>query len=313
MNKVVGKVAGKLAASADAAIGLSLSKGAAGGVKAPRTEPGLVAAVVIDAIPAMAHAWRSHLQPLGLNIEISAVFTHQSPMVRFTSPANAAGRCELADMLVVIDDLRTKSRTAALVQAKMAAGRGWVKICGYQNKLQLDLFQNWPPFDFEEKAYNLQQIDFNKSGGAAGSGLYGIIDRHWLSAPRVPSWKQLDPSAVPGATVSAPTLGEFIVSMLGNKAGRDATLKHSPSDWARTVETLMKVTFNNRFHERRSLGVSAFPRGNTTMAFLMGDQLLQHIVISNGLLVIDAQAEIVNVREPPLVSGISTLHFTLSD
>ncbi|MBY5401045.1 hypothetical protein [Rhizobium leguminosarum] len=313
MNKRIGKIAGKLVASADAAIGQSLSNGAPGSVKAPRTEPGLVAAVVVEAVPAMARAWRSHLQPLGLAVEISAVFTHQSPKVRFTSSANVTGICELADMLVVIDDLRTKIRTAALVQAKMAAQRGWVKIGGYQNKLQLNLFQNWPPFDFEEKVYNLQQVDFQKSGGAAGSGVYGIIDRHWLTAPRVPNWKQLDPSVVPGATAAAPTLGEFIVLMLGNKAGRDATLGQYPSDWARTVEALLKVTFHNQFHERRSMGASAFPRGNTTMAFLMSGQLLQHVVISNGMLPVDVQPEIVNVEEPPLVKAISTLLVTLSD
>lgn len=301
-----------LIATADAAIGQSLSRGAPFSVSAPRTEPGLVAAVAIHAVPKMARDWRVLAAPHGLRIELSCVFTHKSPEVRFNSPIKTNGTCELADLLLVVDDCRRKTRRAVLIQAKMASQRGNVSISGLQNRLQLDLFQNWHPFSFKEPIYKLSGIDFNSNGSAAGMGLYGIIDRHWNRPPRTPSWKQLDPMAVPGATQNAPTLAEFIVAMLYGRAGRDATLGAQPTDFAKTVHALMTMTFQNRFHDRRSLGPAAFPRGNTTMAFLFQGSLLQQITMTDGNLQEDTAPEVIEVDREPANSAISVLRIAVS-
>lgn len=213
---------------ADAAISRSLSRGAPFSIKAPRTEPGLVAAVTLYGIPQMAMDWRKLTKPHGVRLAISAVFTHKAPQVSFKSAVAGGSPCELADLLVVVDDLN--GRRAALVQAKMAAGKGTVQISGTKNKAQLDLFTRWPTFDFEEPIYGLKGLNLRRGGGGPTSGMYGIIDRHWSNPPRVPSWKQMVPTSVPGSVGKASSLGRFIVRMIYGTAGRDAAPASPPRE-----------------------------------------------------------------------------------
>ncbi|KGD98590.1 hypothetical protein JL39_14100 [Rhizobium sp. YS-1r] len=296
-------------ANARAAIDHGLVLGNPMGVRAPRTEPGLVAAVTTYAIPRIARDWRRILKPLRTHIEISAVFTHQAPKVRFASGIKARATCELADLLIVVDDARTGRRQAALIQAKMAAQRGTVQISRQQDKLQLELFQKWPRFDFEEPIYNLASVDFHSGGSAAECGRYGVIDRHLITPP---IWSQMRPSKVPGKTLASPILADFIVGLVLNRVGREATPSLG-SDWSKTVETLMRVTYGRFFHQRQSLGPVAFPRGNTTLAFLLQGSVIQTSVSTDGLLPIDAEPEPVSIDEEPPNRALSVIRIGLTE
>jgi hypothetical protein len=299
----------QMVATARAAIDHGLAIGNPLGARPPRTEPGLVAAVTTYAIPRIARDWRNILKPLRTRIEISAVFTHQAPKVRFTSGIKAQGTCELADLLIVVDDARTGRRQAALIQAKMAGQRGWVQISRHQDKLQLELFQKWPRFDFAEPIYNLAGVDFHSGGSAAECGRYGVIDRHLITPP---IWSQMRPSQVPGPTLAQPTLADFLVGLVSNRVGRDATPLLG-SAWSKTVEMLMTVTYGRFFHQRQSLGLVAFPRGNTTQAFLLQGSLIQTSVSTDGLLAIDAEPELVFIDEELPNRALSVIRVGLSD
>lgn len=307
--KIPSAVRHQMIAKARAAIDHGLVLGNPMGVRAPRTEPGLVAAVTTYAIPRIARDWRRILKPLRTQFEISAVFTHQAPKVRFASGIKARATCELADLLIVVDDARTGRRQAALIQAKMAAQRGTVQISRQQDKLQLELFQKWPRFDFEEPIYNLVGVDFHSGGSAAQCGRYGVIDRHLISPP---IWSQMPPSTVPGKTLAAPMLADFIVGLVSNRVGREATPSLA-SDWSKTVEALMRVTYGRFFHQRQSLGPLAFPRGNTTQAFLLQGNVIQTSVSTDGQLPIDAEPELVFIDEEPPNRALSVIRIGLTE
>lgn len=298
----------QMIAKACEAIDQSLLLGNPIGIRTPRTEPGLVAAVTTYAIPRIAREWRPLLRKLKTRIEISAVFTHQAPKVRFASGTKARATCELADLLIVVDNARTGKRQAALIQAKMAAQRGTVQISRQQDKLQLQLFQKWPRFDFEETIYNLASVDFHSGGPAVDCGRYGVIDRHLISPP---IWSQMPPSTVPGKTRGAPTLAQFIVDLVSNRVGREATSSLA-SDWSKTVEALMTITYGRFFHQRQSLGPLAFPRGNTTQAFLLQGDVIQTSVSTNGQLPIDAEPELVFIDKRPPNRAISVIRIGLN-
>ncbi|TBB21342.1 hypothetical protein ELH51_05900 [Rhizobium ruizarguesonis] len=307
--KISSAVRHQMIAKARAAIDHGLVLGNPMGVRAPRTEPGLVAAVTTYAIPRIARDWRRILKPLRTQFEVSAVFTHQAPKVRFASGIKARATCELADLLIVVDDARTGRRQAALIQAKMAGQRGTVQISRQQDKLQLELFQKWPRFDFEEPIYNLAGVDFHSGGSAAECGRYGVIDRHLISPP---IWSQMPPSTVPGKTLGAPMLADFIVGLVSNRVGREATPSLA-SDWSKTVEALMTVTYGRFSHQRQSLGPLAFPRGNTTQAFLLQGSVIQTSISTDGLLPVDAEPEPVFIDEEPPNGALSVIRIGLTE
>jgi hypothetical protein len=47
-----------------------------------------------------------------------------------------------------------------------------VSLLGKSSSVQLDLYHNWYPFDFEEAAYGMSRIDFIAGGAAADSRNY---------------------------------------------------------------------------------------------------------------------------------------------
>jgi hypothetical protein len=259
------------------------------------------------AVPRIANDWKQILQPTGTNIAISAVFTHQAPKVRFIGPRKTKAACELADLLLVVDNVRTGRRQAALIQAKMAAQRGTVVISRPQDKVQLSLFQSWPRFDFQEAIYKLTNVDFHSGGSAHDCGQYGVIDRHFISPPL---WSQMLPATVPGKTFAAPTLAEFLVDLVRGRVGRDATPALA-TDWSRTVEALMTVTYGRPFHHRQSLGPLAFPRGNTTQAFFLQNNLVQVSVSSDGSLPTDAEPRTEFIDTGPPNRALSTIWIEL--
>jgi hypothetical protein len=135
-----------------------------------------------------------------------------APIVQFTDAGGRARKCELADLLLVVDigSPGSFTRKAVLIQAKMARAATRVSLAGASSRVQLDLYQNWHKFDFIEAAYGMNQVDLKKDGGRSGSGTIGVIDRHLTSQP---AWTQHAASPTPSVVVNQPHLGEFIAEM----------------------------------------------------------------------------------------------------
>ena len=149
-------------AAANQAIGQVLQHGSAKMHTPPRTEVGFVAAVTLGGIKAIAKTWKPILAGAGLTLDLTGVFCHAAPMVNFTGSKRQAKSCELADLLVVVDVTRAGllEGRAALVQAKMARAAGRVSLSGMSTITQLDLYQNWHVFDFEDGAYGMSGVNF---------------------------------------------------------------------------------------------------------------------------------------------------------
>jgi len=112
-----------MTARADAALGDAMVRISGAMNAPPRTEVGLVAAVTIAGISAIASGWRPLLRSRGLRLSLTGVFCHAAPLVQYAGRAMHRVRCELADLLVVTDCVSGASmvRRASLVQAKMAS------------------------------------------------------------------------------------------------------------------------------------------------------------------------------------------------
>lgn len=239
-----------LSAEASAHVQQALHSGAPGQTLPLRGEPDLVAAVVLGAMPEIARGWRQHLNPHGIKLSVISVFCHQSPMVRFRGATRNA-RCELADLLIVFDDLTggTPNRTAVLIQAKMITQGQAPRVNGDQDYL----YSAWPVFQFESQSYKNCVRDFEPSFcGCLGeySGRYGLIDK------MVPfrNWYQRSPHALM-ATNSPPDLGCFLAQMLdaaGRGYGRCCNLTNPTDKWSITIEELLQQTARKKFNLRSS-------------------------------------------------------------
>jgi hypothetical protein len=297
-----------MGAAANAAIAKALERGAPQMKSPPRTEPGLVAAVHLSAIPDIASAWSGHLRSLGLQVKLTGVFCHQSPIVTYQDRKGSGQRCELADLLVVIDS-RTQfwnGRRAVLIQAKMATSARTVRIKKGQDTAQLELYQDWPLFDFEQAAYGLKGVDLTKGSDCHYSGAYGIIDRHWHSS-KAPRWTQHPATPTPTKTYNAPEFGDFLARMVAGAAacGRDASATINPS-WSGVVEALLRETLAKNFSHSPSLGPLTPPRSISTMAFM---QASSFAILAGAGGPPDGQMSMIE-GEP---SGISTLHLDIGE
>ena len=98
----------------------------------------------------------------------SGCFVHQSPYVRFFSHSfNSNRTCEIGDLLVLCKETSQDNirYNAAILQLKLSRKlripktRRPVKISGVRDRTQLDLYSNWPEFNFDrpvqEKKYDL--------------------------------------------------------------------------------------------------------------------------------------------------------------
>ncbi|MBY3486115.1 hypothetical protein [Rhizobium laguerreae] len=260
----------QMSVSANVAISRALANGSPLMKSPPRTEPGLVAAVHLGAIPDIAAAWSPLFGSAGLNLKLTGVFCHQSPMVIYHDAKGKRQRCELADFLVVIDS-RTSlwtGRRAALIQAKMAARAGTVDIKKGSGWAQLSLYQSWPRFDFEQAEYRLKSVDLTPGLGSDSSGTYGIIDRHWHRS-QAPRWTQLPANPTPKKTIAYPELGDFLARMVAGHSGygRDVDSGINPT-WTEVVDALMRETLSKTFRHSSTLGNTAAPRSVSSIAFM---------------------------------------------
>ena len=256
----------QLGAAANPAVKSSLKIGAARfRQNTPTGEVGFVAAFVLGAVPDIAAAWRPILRPHGYSVKMTSVFCHQTPRASFTDSAGAQRSCELADLLIVVDDYtKTKpgQRWAALIQAKMAKSGGGQTLSGQGDRTQFDLMSNWPSFTLPS-AFAPGRRDFKicpHPGSALDCGRYGLIEPQ----PN-PRWQQYAPalSMPPGGQ----ELGTFIAHMVEQGQtgyGREAT--GSRDDWSRTVDELLTITaaqtftYKTGFRTPQSRGHSAIAR-----------------------------------------------------
>lgn len=247
-----------LEAAADEALVPILQNGATCfGQTPPSGEVGFVAAVVLGGVPAIADAWRPILAEAGFRLAMHGVFCHQVPKVSFMNAAGETKSCELADLLIVIDDLtlgRPNKRWASLIQAKMAQSSGGTTIATPNDVTQLDLFMNWPEFELQA-GYQKGLRNFSNCphpGVVTDCGWYGLI----TNSSGLAVWRQQRPQKImpPDGT----KLGTFIANMLKMNQtdfGREAT--GNKDDWSRTVEELMNLTYAKFFNY-----ASGFGKGN---------------------------------------------------
>lgn len=182
-------------------------------------------------------------------------------------------RCELADLLIVIDHVdrfqKIDHRRAALVQAKVLkgptlapSGTEWV---------QHELLGWLPTFTFVDSAYDTRSRNLNKMpliGSPQHTAEYGGIDlkasppiwRHWLTKKATP-WFEADV-----------TLAEYIVGMVTGDLNfsRDA-IRGGTDDWSFTVDELLRVTATRPITKKGGVR-----RGNDNVVGLISDTSLLH-------------------------------------
>ena len=162
--------AGRLVAAA-------LQKGNPPAVASPSNEPTAVAAVTWVAMPDIVAQWRPVLRPLGFKIALHSVFCHQSPQVSFLDRSGKTQRCELADLLIVVDETASgaiQDRRAVFVQAKMFSASGVISI-STASRDQLELYELWPSFSFVSGPYKPVPRDFAGSGQPGSSNEFGPL------------------------------------------------------------------------------------------------------------------------------------------
>jgi hypothetical protein len=281
MTMLPRKTVSAMASAANRAIDNVLFQGSHAMISRPRTEVGFVAAVTLGGIRDIAKAWTSICNGHGLTIQLSGVFCHAAPMIKFTDAKSRPRRCELADLLVVVDITNHGSfiRRAALIQAKMARALKRVSLSGLSSRVQLDLYQHWPRFDFEEAAYKLNHIDFRAGGAGGHSGTFGVIDRHLTNQP---VWTQHAASPTPAIILNQSRLGEFIAEMVdGTRAGFGRLATPSlQTDWAKVVERLLTVTYARAFHHKMTFGPAGAPRGVNAVACLNYSAMVTRPILS---------------------------------
>lgn len=216
---------------------------------AARNEVDFIEAVVLSGVPGIAAAWRPILAGSGIALSIIGVFCHKTPLASFKT----SSRCELADLLIVVDDVTggaVQDRRAVLVQAKLATSAGQVSIGTGGPSVQLDLYEHWHLFTLSS-GYDPRSRDFGACtlpGATLDDGRYGIIDQFGAS----PLWTQVEPTTSPMKAAGEPALGTFMAHMteIGSRSyGREA-LAGGTDDWSFTVDELLTVTAGQSFVHR---------------------------------------------------------------
>lgn len=271
-----------LATAADTAIDHVLNVGAPN-QQIPKGEVGFVAAVVLGGTYDIAKAWKPLLNTYGLSVNMSGVFCHQTPKATFKDNKGMVVSCELADLLVVVEDYtsgRLSRRWAVLIQAKMAATGGGQTLTQIGDLRQFDLMSRWPPFTLP-KNFMPGKRDFSnckKAGIPIDCGRYGLIE-----GQPSPNWHQQAPATV--MPTGGDRLGSFLAHMVETGQvgyGREATGLFD--DWSRTVDELLTQTYSQLFQNATGFsssqqrGHSAFAMSNWSpyypiLPFLIADKL----------------------------------------
>jgi hypothetical protein len=252
-----------LAAAADAAISSVLLKG---GARTPRPtgEVTAVRTMTLDGFDEVAARWSPILKSAGYRIDLRAVFCHSRPHVTFAPvphPKHVGGksprRCELADLLIVIDHIDPSQgiddRRAVLIQAKLITA-GAIRPSGSE-WVQHELLGWLPTFTFVDASYDKRRRDFACSplvGSPIHSAEYGGID---LKA-QPPVWRhELTQKTAPWFH-SQIAFGNYLAEMATGRHGcsREA-IRGGLDDWSFTIDELLNVTGARPITQKNSVVV----------------------------------------------------------
>lgn len=263
-----------LISAAGSLVAAALQKGDPPTVAAPSDEPTAVAAVTWVGMPDVVAQWRPVLQPLGFQLSLHSVFCHQSPQVSFFDQGGKTQQCELADLLIVVDETASgaiRDRRAIFVQAKKFSTSGAISIPA-ASRDQLELYESWPSFRFVSGPYKPVPRNFAGSGQPGSSnesGRYGGIDL----PPTAPLWEHIVPSTNPAMRRgNGIELAEFVGGMVVGDAsiGREAQASGN-DDWSMTVDEILSTTAAQSVTLTASLGSGVtHPRGVTSLAWDIG-------------------------------------------
>jgi hypothetical protein len=225
-------------------------------------------------MPDIVALWRPVLRPLGFYISLHSVFCHNSPQVSFVDRSGTTQRCELADLLIVVDETASgavRDRRAVFVQAKIFSAGGVISITA-ASRDQLELYEYWHSFSFVSGPYSSVSRDFTASGqpGSSGeSGRYGGIDL----PPTASLWEHIVPSShSPMRRGGGIDLTEFVAGTVIGDAGIGRKAHAAGSDdWSMTVDEILSITATQSVTLAASLGPGGtHPRGVTTAALVGG-------------------------------------------
>jgi hypothetical protein len=215
-----------------------------GGMQTPRPtgEVSAVETLTRDGFAAIAKAWGPVVSTLSYRLDLHAVFVHSRPQVRWTRSDGTAGRCELADLLVIVDHKGQgyqEARRAVLIQSKLLK-RGQIKLRG-KEWVQFELLSQWPRFTFVTPgcAPNSRDLqDESVCNSARNTGEYSGMDLR--SKPPLCIQELLGPGRT---TVGRISLGALLAGMVrgDDQTGRQAHIGGS-DDWSVTVDELLRVT-----------------------------------------------------------------------
>jgi hypothetical protein len=227
--------------------------GAHGGI--PKGEVSAVRRMTLDGFDEIAVAWSPILRTHGYVINLRAVFCHSCPQVTFAPVPHpnypggtAPRRCELADLLIVMDHvvgrlkegMEVVDRRAVLVQAKILKKNLFV----LKNKewVQHELLSWLPAFTFVDARYDARIRNLNQTpivGLPKQTTEYGGIDL--ISSP--PEWRhELTQTTAPW--FNAPiSLAKYLAFMAtGDSSCSRKAVRGGSDDWSFTVDELLRVT-----------------------------------------------------------------------
>lgn len=262
------------------------------GLPRAQWEPFLVSRLCA-AMPDVAASWRPRLKAIdpSLTLDVTTVFTHQTPMVRWTTTKHGThdilgDTCELADILICFIDRRRIPNlgNAILVQAKQADGLR-VKL-KKDEKAQFDLLSARPVFDGVAKG-SPQNVNLQAYTPDVGL-LYGLnqpdIDPPLLPLRATNRWSTSRglSSRVGLYTVNAPYgLGKTLVDLIQGRVGWEFELPpanqvwsyfaspHHRHDWSMLVNYLIEVTWNGK-------PKLVTPRGKSSRMYFVSPSLRGH-------------------------------------
>jgi hypothetical protein len=155
-----------------------------GGAQTPRPtgEVSAVETLTRDGFTEIAKVWDPVISALNYRLDLHAVFVHSRPQVRWTRSNGTAGRCELADLLVVVDHKGQgyqKDRRAVLIQSKLLKGDR-IKLRG-KEWVQFELLSQWPNFTFVTPGYAPNSRDLRDESVCDNAQCTGMAE--WISGP----------------------------------------------------------------------------------------------------------------------------------
>ncbi len=233
------------------------------GRKRASWEPQMVAHLCAG-MAGVAAAWRGTLGSIhpGIRLDLTSVFTHQTPKVDYYPKSGGTKTCELADLLFAVIDRRKSAKSfgtgvAALVQAKLSDS--CAVTLTKTEKTQFDLLARRDPFDVLSSGVAPLNVDL-AAYTPDKSLLYGLAPPDKVTPPLTSGhlWTTKDQlSSVTPYTVSASKcMAETLVDLLQSKCGSGFTLSPTTppgwsyfssvghrDDWSMLINYLLEHTF----------------------------------------------------------------------